>query len=527
MESEPSNDLFKNSTEIKPFKEQCDLLNMISIPSFGIYSDDYSFLEQISILKRNTIPNNAPLNVKTQIDYLNQKYPNVKPEYFLITLSSSILFSVSPEKINPFSYTALNFIAHPYIFYNCDLYNKEHKSDIYCASYIDNQECDAIKQEDGNTHLRVNPNCNVDDEQLKREVYIHLSGDGYPSLSPNNCHLLINLNSQIINFYVICCGTYYGKIVKCFVGNYIIIPNCHNSFLFKDIYKSLLIQKEQENLIVDLFLLRNKYNDLINYILNYYLMQISKNAKNIDDIKKYLLKAFSIIFDIDNQNNKEKILENISNYYFNNIINYINNLFPKGNKVLPSIFGIKTLEYSLKNNYIEELILKYIQYNINRINDIILNMIYFISDNEDILFYFQNKVNERYTNEFLPIIKSFCCNKLEINDNELEEIKNIYKEEKRIHRSNPYIEILINICNAIRNKEDININDLDDIIKNYLFYIVWEHKGKVMGVHNDFGRMSFMRINEIDNKFFCSDEERIECCQKLIKDLMLVDDKKY
>ena len=48
-----------------------------------------------------------------------------------------------------------------------------------------------------------------------------------------------------------------------------------------------------------------------------------------------------------------------------------------------------------------------------------------------------------------------------------------------------------------------------------------------MGVHNDFGRMSFMRINEIDNKFFCSDEERIECCQKLIKDLMLVDDKKY
>ena len=49
MEDIPNNNLFKDSLEITTYNEQCKLLNMISIPSFGIYSDDYAFLEQILI----------------------------------------------------------------------------------------------------------------------------------------------------------------------------------------------------------------------------------------------------------------------------------------------------------------------------------------------------------------------------------------------------------------------------------------------------------------------------------------------
>ena len=519
-----------NSQEINTYSDQCNLLNMISIPSFGIYSNDYAFLEQILILKKNSIPNNIPLKVKEQINYLNNKYPELKPEFFHITLSSSILFTFSPENINPTSFTALNFISHPYIFYNCELNNKEHKSDIYCAAYIDdNQENDAIKEEGGNTHLRVNPNCNIDDDQLKREVYIHLSGDGYPSLSPNNCHLLINLNSQIINFYVITCGTYYGKIVKCFIGNYIIIPNVNNSTLFNELYKHLLLEKNKENLIMDLFLFRNKYNDFLKYILYYYINEIIKNAKNIDNIKNYIIKAFNIIFDLNIQDNKEenlKVINNISNYYYNNIISYINNLYNNSNKI-SSNFGEEILENNFKNNYIEELLIKYIHYNLNRVNNIILNMSYFILDNEEILFYLQNKSNEKYNSDILPKIKSLISDKLNIkNDNKLEEIKNIYIDENRIHKSNPNIAILINLCESIKNKENINLDNLDNIIKTYLFYIVWERKGKICGVHDDFGRISFMRINEIDSKYFCSDEERIECCQELIQYLINVDSEK-
>ena len=527
MDDNQENELIDNPPEITVYKEQCDLLNMISIPTFGIYSEDYAFLEQLLILKKNSIPNTLPLSVKEQIEYLNKKYPELKPEFFHITLSSSILFTISPEKLNPFSYTALNYISHPYIFYNCNL-NKEHKSDIYCAAYIDELEIDTIKEEQGNTHLRLNPKCNIDDGQLKREVYMHLSGDGYPSLSPNNCQLLINLNSQIINFYVITCGTYGGKIVKCFVGNYVIIPNSHNSILFNDINKSLLVQKNKKKLIVDLITFRNKYNDLFNFILSYYLKEYITKGKNIEDIKNYFIKAFSIIFEIfdNSKNENKKLLDNISNYYYNNITNFIKSLYLNGRNISIN-FGVEILENSLKNGYIEELILKYIKYSNDRMNNIILDMLYFISDNEDILFYLQNKSNEKYNVDILENLKLFCCEKLNINLDKLEESNNYYNEENRNHKNNPNIEILLNICQSIKNKENININDLSDIMKKYLFYIVWEKKGKLLGIHNDFGRMSFMRINEIDNKYFCSDEERLNCCETLIQYLINVDEKKY
>ena len=68
---------------------------------------------------------------------------------------------------------------------------------------------------------------------------------------------------------------------------------------------------------------------------------------------------------------------------------------------------------------------------------------------------------------------------------------------------------------------------MNDILKNYLFFIVWEYKGKISGIHNDFGKVSLMRINEIDSKFFCNDEDRIKCCQELIQRLIDADEKKF
>ncbi len=67
-------------------------------------------------------------------------------------------------------------------------------------------------------------------------------------------------------------------------------------------------------------------------------------------------------------------------------------------------------------------------------------------------------------------------------------------------KSNPNIELLINICNKINNKEDFNLDNLDNIFKTYLFFIIWEYKGKQSAIHNDFGKISFMRINEINQK---------------------------
>ena len=526
MELDKKDNIYK-SQELNIYTEQCELFNMLSIPTFGIYSNDYAFLEQILILKGNSLPNNPPKILQDQINYLNKQYPSLDIQYFHLTLSASTLFLISPENINHLSYTPLNFISHPYIFYNCQL-NREHKSDVYCAAYIDEIELDTIKQENGHTHLRVNPKCNIDDPQLKREVYIHLSGDGYPSISPNNCHLLINLNSQMINFYVITLGTYGGKIVKCFVGNYLIIPNLSDILLYKDINISLLKQKNKEELITDLILFKNKFIDIFDFTMKNLVNDIINNEYNFEIIKNKIVIAFKSIFgfgmDDKNDNIEKKRIENIANYYFNNIINFIASLYPNSDIVSP-VFGEKIMENSIKMKYCEGLINKYINFFKSRINSIIFRMIYFMIDNEDILFYIKNKADEKYTKEILPIIKPICSKNLDLKENPLTEI--IDKISKIKLNPNPNIELLINICNNINNKKDFSIDKLDDIFKNYLYYIVWEYKGKMFGIHNDFGRVSLMRINEIDSKFFCNDEDRIKCCQELIQRLIDADEKKF
>ena len=523
MEIKDENKLYE-SQKINIYSEHCDLFKMLSIPTFGIYANDYAFLEQILIQKGNSLPNKSPKNLQDQVNYLKNNYPDLDIQYFHLTLSASTLFSITPENISHLSYTPLNFISHPYIFYNCQL-NREHKSDVYCAAYIDNNDNDIIKQENGDTHLRVNPECNIDDNQLKREVYIHLSGDGYPSISPNNCHLLINLNAQIINFYVITLGTYGGKIVKCFVGNYLIIPNLSDLVLYKDIYLSLLKQKNKEDLIKDLILFKNKFTDIFDFIIKICADDIINNKYNFEIVKNKIIICFKSIFGFGieniNDNEEKKKIENISNYYYNNLINFIANLYVDGCKVSP-LFGEKILENSLKLNYFGELLLKYVGYFERRINDIIFRMIYFMIDNEEILFYIKNKADEIYTKGLLGNIKDLCLKKLELEEKAFDEI--IQKFSKLKKKSNPNIELLINICNKINNKEEFNIDNLDEIIKNYLFFIVWDYKGKPSGIHNDFGRISFMRINEMDSKYFCSDEDRIKCCQILIQRLIDADE---
>ena len=527
MEIDEKMKLYK-SQELNKYTEQCDLLKMLSIPTFGIYSNDYAFLEQILIQKGNSLSNNSPKIVHEQINYLNKKYPYLEINYFHLTLSASTLFLISPENINHLSYTPLNFISHPYIFYNCQL-NREHKSDVYCAAYIDNNEIDTIKEEKGDTHLRVNPECNIDDSQLKREVYIHLSGDGYPSISPNNCHLLINLNAQIINFYVITLGTFGGKIVKCFVGNYLVIPNLSNLILYKNIYLSFLKQKNsKEDLVEDLILFKSKFNDIFEFNLKICVYDLINNIYDFDIVKNKIINSFRLIFEFGfgdiNDHEEKKRIENISNYYFNNLINFIGNLYIDGNKVSPD-FGEKILVNSIKMNYFIELILKYIDYFKSRINNIFFGMIYFMINNEEILFYLKNKAEERYIKEQLPNIKRICAKKADLEEKTFDTI--LYSFPKLKIKSNPNIELLINICNHINKNEDFNINDLDDIYKTYLFFIVWEYKGKLTGIHNDFGRVSFMRINEIDPKYFCTNEDRIKCCQELIQRLIDADEKNY
>ena len=521
----------EDDKEIETYSNKCELLKMITVPTFGKYSDDYSFLEQILILKSPSKFENMPETMQKKLDNLKQKYPKVEPEYFHITLGNVLIRPSNIDELKD-SFEVLNLLAHPYIFYNCSL-NKEHRSEIYCAAFTDENEIGTIKQREGADTLRLNPDCNLDDNQLKRDIILHMSHDGYASLSPNNCAILINFNAQIINFYVIVCGTYGGQIVKCFVGNYVIIPNAQNSVMFGDLYDIIMKDKKKYNVAQELIILKNKFKEYMNYIYNFGLNEISK-LDNIENVKFCILKAFSFIFDFssseDDENSKkvhEKELNNMEAFYYYNFLNYIGTLYEFSSKIDPN-FNEKLVISSIKNKYIEELLIKYREYNLQRFNNIISNYGFCLYANKEDFDDLQDKVNIKYEQDILPNLKEFFCDKLNLEEQNLDEIKDSYNEENRNPMDNPNISVLINMCNSISNGEDINndLKQLDDIIRKYLYFIVWDYKNRPDGVHFDFGRVSFLNI-EIDGKYFCNKEDKINCCQKLIRFLEKVDEKKY
>ena len=526
-----NNSIDEDDKDMEPFSEKCELLKMITVPTFGKYSNDYSFLEQILILKSKSKFENIPDFIKKKLENLQKKYPKIIPEYFHITLGNKLIKTENEKEIND-SYECFNLLCHPYIFYNCSL-NKEHKTEIYCAAFTDENEIGTVKQCDGNDILRINPECDLDDYQLKREIILHMSQDGYASLSPNNCAIFINLNSQISNFYVVVCGTYEGQIVKCFVGNYVIMPNAQNSVMFGELYDKIMKENKKKIIANELIILRNKFEDYMNYIYNFGLNEIEK-ADDLKDLKMCIMKAFSFIFDFasyenDDKSKKihEKELINMQTFYYNNFINFVCNLY-ENSLAVDSNFGEILVQSTIKNKYIEELVVKYRDYNIKRFNNIISNYEFFIYENEEILDDIEEKANQKYNDDILPNLKEFFCDKLNIDEDNLEEIKLNFSEENRKIKENPNIEILINICNSIRNGEDINnnLNQLDEIIRKYLYFIVWEYKGRPYNVHNDFGRVSFLNI-EIDGKYYCNKEDKINCCQKLIQFLEKADNKNY
>ena len=521
----------EDDKEIETYSNKCELLKMITVPTFGKYSEDYSFLEQILILKSPSKFENMPEIMQKKLDNLKQKYPKVEPEYFHITLGNVLIRPSNVDELKD-SFEVLNLLAHPYIFYNCSL-NKEHRSEIYCAAFTDENEIGTIKQREGADTLRLNPDCNLDDNQLKRDIILHMSHDGYASLSPNNCAILINFNAQIINFYVIVCGTYGGQIVKCFVGNYVIIPNAQNSVMFGDLYDIIMKDKKKYNVAQELIILKNKFKEYMNYIYNFGLNEISK-LDNIENVKFCILKAFSFIFDFssseDDENSKkvhEKELNNMEAFYYYNFLNYIGTLYEFSSKIDPN-FNEKLVISSIKNKYIEELLIKYREYNLQRFNNIISNYGFCLYANKEDFDDLQDKVNIKYEQDILPNLKEFFCDKLNLEEQNLDEIKDSYNEENRNPMDNPNISVLINMCNSISNGEDINndLKQLDDIIRKYLYFIVWDYKNRPDGVHFDFGRVSFLNI-EIDGKYFCNKEDKINCCQKLIRFLEKVDEKKY
>jgi hypothetical protein len=117
------------------------------------------------------------------------------------------------------------------------------------------------------------------------------------------------------------------------------------------------------------------------------------------------------------------------------------------------------------------------------------------------------------SNKIICLLKSNNTVKLEID---LETInisivpskeilqENIFKSESK------YFEELINTALSQKDMLVVTLTNLSPSLANYLFYKTWEYRGKVIGIHSDFGRLSFIGSTLIPNNYHCSTDDIIE-----------------
>ncbi len=52
--------------------------------------------------------------------------------------------------------------------------------------------------------------------------------------------------------------------------------------------------------------------------------------------------------------------------------------------------------------------------------------------------------------------------------------------------------------------------------QNYIFYKTWEKKGKILGIHDDFGRHSFLNSKYIDSLYHINPQDKGEMLIEII-----------
>jgi hypothetical protein len=431
------------------YSKENSLLKMIAIPSFGVYSPNYSFYIPFNILYHEKITQNIfnsfPDLMRQHVNDLHNKF-KVKFDYFVISLDGGFIHSKYKHNTHE-GFLRVNYVAHPYIFYDISNLSKDHNSYMLSALYTNLGDSDSyIKEINEESGLKINPEIFLHDMN-KKEIILHKSNDNFPALSPNNCAILVNLNLSFFSFYNITAVFYDNKIVKFCVTQFNIFNR--NDFLLinpliNSLNKSAIINNENvKKVLFDL--VYNKH--MVIFILNTLFGYICTKIQNLENEKEIL----EMIKNILN-------LTHIKAKFENNKINY-------GNLNIQDILGNYEMIDELRSAGIileEENLYEF--ESIGGINSIIgdknINML------------------DHYYNEFCNFVSDFL-GRIKIK-NFTEKIlfsKNNYKKEELKDSKNTGGE---NFNLQIRNKFIIQvilkflrhkINSLDKIIQSYFIII--------------------------------------------------------
>jgi hypothetical protein len=140
------------------------------------------------------------------------------------------------------------------------------------------------------------------------------------------------------------------------------------------------------------------------------------------------------------------------------------------------------INYLIQQNDLQFLVEKYIQFHINSIETILNGYYHYISGKEKI-----NKGEDKIT------------------------IKKVFLKVTR--------ERFEKLISAINNDNIMLFKDIleefEPFIKNYIFYFTWIKKGKVEGVHEDFGKLSFCKDEKLSSEYHCSNDEIKDICNDI------------
>ena len=474
------------------FKEYCPTLGLYAMPTFGIYqSDEYQIMKVFSAFHSSEIPKHLPLFLQQKLKAIEQSH-NVKDFSFLhVTYDANeIVCNNKNEDWNENKFLRLNVICHPFIFYNCNL-NQEHHSVAYVSGFTEDNSFHSVKDSMENDGVRVDlhkwdSEISLSDQRFKREVILHSTEHGGPALSPNNCGILINFNNQLIHFYIVVLGIGLGscdEIVKCCVEEVIIIPNGQQCEILNTLYKTV---NEYTN-IEDIQNVINPYIDEITTsYLNSYNMTIINNINSVTTFSGYkelIITMFKEIYKFNKEQsyNTNDFISFISQFYFESFRVFVHEMFNDSLLSLKNFYE-DFINYLIQENDLQFLVEKYIQFHINSIETILNGYYHYICGKE--------KINKGKDN--ITIKKVF--------------LKNTRERFKKL-------------ISAINNDNMMLFNDIleefEPFIKNYIFYFTWIKKGKVEGIHENFGKLSFCKDEKLSSEYHCSNDEIKDICNDI------------
>ena len=505
------------------------LLRIPAIPTFGIYDESsYLLMQQIRLIKcQNIIPKNLPPFIIEKIKTFSNKYPKIIPEFFHITLNANEIYNEFNERNIETNLVRINLVAHPYIFNNSK-FSMSAKTHINCAIFKSPDEIDSLWESvEEENNIRINPNCDLIDPTLYREIILKIKKEQNKiMLEPNNCAFLLNLNNRITSFYCIIIGTHNNLPFKCFVGNYVIITNGINTSILNIFVQKLMNYKNIKDLFLSLLLNQMLYNDSLMFILFYILDKIVNKSKNkvwnIDEIKDLFINGYKIFFAFEYDKNKisqkhhEEDLLNICNYYFNHIKNYINKLYP-GSLAIQN-FSQNVLLCNINNKYIVEIIKKYIDFHLSVLYGIMNSYTGYFSE-EINLKNLREEAKKIYKSEIWPKYKDFYCKEFKLGSKEFDKIIMYFMDKNWEKIENHNINIFKDMIKCLEQKKDIIslLKEIDEPIKEYFYYYIWVFKGKINGIHKNFGEYSFICNDKIKKIYHCKINEKLDFCNKMIE----------